>query len=525
MKLSAWIINFELAKKYDTIPIITDGGRTIESVRLFSLDGMQKISSRYIYVGAEAGFFGVESSADGVVLAAGEDMIILREADVTEVLNDIIVIFDDYRRMEERLQEAELSENPFQNMLNVIHKYFQCPMLFGQKDLRIYAMTDWYPESEVYAGWDEMKEFRTLTLSVIAATKSPDMKRYPETIKTVAIPVSPEERKNFSYQIRSNVYCRGSVWGHLYIYYKNLAISPAITQMARYFADEYGALIDRMTAADNTARYKKYTFLIDILNGAKAEPEKVEALKWQMGWPDGQQLRLYILRFDAQDTWEVFFDFSYRSIESSAKSEMVFPYENDIILISPRNGSHCEEMFSFIRSTIPQSRYCCAASYPFCELTDITEAYFQANFLLEHPYIERDEKNPFLRYDDHAFPGLIKYVQSNVKYRLFIMPELLKLRELDRETGTEYYKTLFWYIINNGHAANTAKQLYIHRNTLKYRMDRIEQIMQVDLLDNEMVAYLRLCYSLLLNEDPSEAAALKTGETGNEKIADQTEAK
>ena len=176
-------------------------------------------------------------------------------------------------------------------------------------------------------------------------------------------------------------------------------------------------------------------------------------------------------------------------------------------------------MFSFIRSTIPQSRYCCAASFPFCELTDITEAYFQASFLLEHPYIERSGENDFLRYDDHAFAGLIKYVQSKVKYRLFIMPELLKLRELDRETGTEYYKTLFWYIVNNGHAANTAKQLYIHRNTLKYRMDRIEQMMQVDLLDNEMVAYLRLCYSLLINEnadgvDELEADGEKPEEAG-----------
>ena len=95
--------------------------------------------------------------------------------------------------------------------------------------------------------------------------------------------------------------------------------------MARYFADEYGALLDRMTAADNTARYKKYTFLIDILNGARAEPERVGALKWQMGWPDGQQLRLYLLRFDARETREVFFDFSYRSIENSAKREIVFP--------------------------------------------------------------------------------------------------------------------------------------------------------------------------------------------------------
>ena len=76
--------------------------------------------------------------------------------------------------------------------------------------------------------------------------------------------------------------------------------------------------------------------------------------------------------------------------------------------------------------------------------------------------------------------------------------------EIDRVTGTEYYKTLFWLLVNNYHAAETAKTLFIHRNTLKYRVDKITQLMDVDIYDGDVSAYLRFCYALMLEDFPPD---------------------
>lgn len=44
-------------------------------------------------------------------------------------------------------------------------------------------------------------------------------------------------------------------------------------------------------------------------------------------------------------------------------------------------------------------------------------------------------------------------------------------------------KTLQVYLSHNGNMTETAKELYIHRSTLQYRLEKIEDLLQVD-LDN-----------------------------------------
>ena len=58
--------------------------------------------------------------------------------------------------------------------------------------------------------------------------------------------------------------------------------------------------------------------------------------------------------------------------------------------------------------------------------------------------------------------------------------------------------------MNNYHAAETAKTLFIHRNTLKYRVDKITQLMDVDIYDGDISAYLRFCYALMLEDFPPD---------------------
>ncbi len=57
------------------------------------------------------------------------------------------------------------------------------------------------------------------------------------------------------------------------------------------------------------------------------------------------------------------------------------------------------------------------------------------------------------------------------------------LVELDRKRGSGLVKTLRVYLENGGNALKTARDLYVHRSTLNYRLKRLEEILQVDLSD------------------------------------------
>ena len=53
-------------------------------------------------------------------------------------------------------------------------------------------------------------------------------------------------------------------------------------------------------------------------------------------------------------------------------------------------------------------------------------------------------------------------------------------------------------------AVDAARQLYIHRNTLKYRLNRIEELIPDDLTDPNTIQYLHFCYALMLEDYPPD---------------------
>lgn len=502
MKLSMWLINHYLKNVFPTIPVIESDTteRRIESVRVFPFDNLLEFSKEYVYIGKQSDFF--HTSPEQTILASGNDLIFVGCDDITEVFNEVIKIFDHMRSLEDAMRTAALAADPFQEILNVIHGELQCPMLFGQKDLHIFAITDYYSEDEVYPGWAEICRLRTIPVEVFNSSAVPDMRRYPESIPTVAIPVSEKEGKKCAYQIRSNCYCKGELWGHLYIYYRQKVLDPAILQLARYFADMYGELLDRIMGK-TLSRYAAYTFLVDLIDGNSVPEEALNTIRWKQGWQADQKLCLYRIRPIGASDDSMFLDFSCGLISRRAKAEIVFPYRQNIVVIAPwEEGELQPELLSYAISSLSRVTFRCGVSYPFVGLERVAVAYYQAEYADLRGQAEEGE---LFSFGSFAFAGLIEYVREHIDWKMFISPSLYKLYDMDQKSGTEYYKTLFWLLVNDMHIADAARQLYVHRNTLKYRLNRITELIPDDLTDPNTIQYLHFCYALMMDDYPPNA--------------------
>ena len=75
----------------------------------------------------------------------------------------------------------------------------------------------------------------------------------------------------------------------------------------------------------------------------------------------------------------------------------------------------------------------------------------------------------------------------------YLHPALKRIYLYDKEYDTEYFNTLTLYLKNFKEKNKAAEELNIHRNTLNYRLQKIEEIASIDLSDTE------LCYYLLTN--------------------------
>ncbi|MBH0230312.1 helix-turn-helix domain-containing protein [Halobacillus yeomjeoni] len=77
--------------------------------------------------------------------------------------------------------------------------------------------------------------------------------------------------------------------------------------------------------------------------------------------------------------------------------------------------------------------------------------------------------------------------------------DLLRLIQNDSEKQTELLRTLEVYLANNGKGKQTAQNLFIHPNTLNYRIKQIQELTSIDFNDFNMKAYLYTELLLLNN--------------------------
>ena len=60
--------------------------------------------------------------------------------------------------------------------------------------------------------------------------------------------------------------------------------------------------------------------------------------------------------------------------------------------------------------------------------------------------------------------------------------------------------TLKVYLRNNMNAVKTAKELFIHRSTMVYRLERIEELTGIDYKDPYKILHLLISLELLLKD-------------------------
>ena len=128
-------------------------------------------------------------------------------------------------------------------------------------------------------------------------------------------------------------------------------------------------------------------------------------------------------------------------------------------------------------------------------LADIRESYTEAKSALQ--LISMEKQKYVLSYNDMGIHSLISQIRSPKTLDNYINDKLGRLIETDKVQDSELCNTLRAYIENNCNSNATAELLFIHRNTMRYRLDKIEKILNVDLDDLSVCLELKLAFIIL----------------------------
>lgn len=180
-------------------------------------------------------------------------------------------------------------------------------------------------------------------------------------------------------------------------------------------------------------------------------------------------------------------------------------YEENYILIVPsevvgkQDGVFWKELYSLLKEAVAQSDIESDIFLGIGNETMGIESYYTSyrqSVQALNVVKSRFRQQGYALFEDlgsYTILDLLPYQDIH----LFMQNQLGKLIHYSKENNIDLVKTLRVYLQNNGNAKSTAKELYMHRSSLLYRLERIEKILNVDLNNFETRFDLMMAFKLL----------------------------
>lgn len=142
----------------------------------------------------------------------------------------------------------------------------------------------------------------------------------------------------------------------------------------------------------------------------------------------------------------------------------------------------------------------CGVSQEFENLLEVAIYQRQAEDALEIGR-EIDKGKLLYNFDDYRTSAILLPRVKELA-RVSYVPKVLKdITDYDRENSTELFITLKCYVNNMLNTSITAKELHLHRNSLLYRIGRIEEVFQLSLKDPKTFRTLLIAFYMIELEE------------------------
>ena len=134
-------------------------------------------------------------------------------------------------------------------------------------------------------------------------------------------------------------------------------------------------------------------------------------------------------------------------------------------------------------------------SHGFEDLNRVSDYFRQGQMALETPTPE-----PVNSYEQVFFLALLQEFQrrseKDFSWENYLHPSLEILLSYDKNNQSQLYRTLEVYLESEASVQKTAKRLYLHRNTVSYRLHRITKLCQVDLGNSQTRFLLTVSFQI-----------------------------
>lgn len=482
MKISLQIIMERLNLNANEAVLAAPHQSAFLDVRLLSPE-LTSLKSDILYVGEEPLRNElVYEAGSGLCLLNGsgtfpcDALMIAGDYSLFELFNRISQLFYEIRTQFEKLTQAILHKNGLQQVVEIISEICGNPVYLVDSSFKVLGIHGPETMPEMSANWRRLLNDGYLPYNIVMNLIESNELQSMETGLCADLIVSKFFYTPF---INYNMRYKGKLQGHFFVVGMLKKITPGDVELTN-LAGPYILDAIRSDPHFQTTRGRYYEhFIIDMLEGKPMRlahiKNQVSALKLDLN--DGYT----VVKINPELHDELRNEQISRQLEQINGCKPVF-YKNAIVAVFPKLQRQQASLINKLRTLSKSINGTIGISDEIPGFDNLHHLYIQAATaitlgqqlaLSTTIYCYQD----VMRY--HPFLGFDK------KDELAAMchPGMLILQAYDAEHDAKFVQTLESYLKHERHSLPTAAALHIHRNTLSYRLEKIEALFHFNLDD------------------------------------------
>ena len=401
---------------------------------------------------------------------------------VEQLFNDVQAVFEhielNYRY---RLVYSALTERSPEKLLDIAYPFFGNPMYLADSAFTLLARTEDVHVENPTLQWVSMSEQGALDPGIVLKINPKDISKLDEL-----------DHASFMYTVDTGT--GRNIVAHIEKNESRVA-NIAIIECDTIMKDYHLALADHLvecigyTLEGNRELQKRTGVLYErwlemLLEGKIHTVNEISRHLENLRWDEPGVYQIAVIDFfDKRNNSENSLSWHWDALSSLLPGRKCFIYHNAIVILahSRLNDARLEDSLKDCKSFLIMHKLRCAISEPYQDVLTTSSHYEQADRIRR--FATEDE--PIVIHANRLVDDLISSSLRSRSWLTNIRAEIAELHHEDVNNSSDLVRTLYMYLLHDRSLKNAAAALYVHRNTLVYRIDKIQSRYGFDLDDPE----------------------------------------
>lgn len=422
------------------------------------------------------------------LLAMKSDLVIIRNNSLISGYNILAEAMWQINYIVDAFQTAVINRSGLQKMTELFYDLLGNPAYIVDSSFKVLAIDRRNNMRELSAVWRRLEDHGYLQYDIITKMiQDNELSRMESEEKAQWISSAHFYTPFINYNIRR----KKKIAGHLFI----INMFRQITQGDIELSTILGQLVEK--AMENDQKYQVQRgrmyeyFLADILSGKMTDKDEIKKQMQSLAYSENSFYMIAVLQYQEKRINEIAEERLFQLLEQMKGCKPIHYKENIVALLPLREKKEKIVLVQKIRQIAEQFSASAGISESFYGYQKMHICCMQALIALKYG---RNRENTVYCFEDTALDYLNGILGEKKKLEILEPEGMQQLKEYDEQNHTDYMQTMKVYLDHERNVVETAEALFVHRNTLSYRVKKIEEITGLDLNDEVIRLRIQVCF-------------------------------